>query len=105
MSEEKKMIINEKDFVACNYFEACDYFKQLKRLQEENEELKKLKCKFKEYCTCDIEKYRSALEEIREIAKFNQFYNTEKLLINGDIGQIQDLKMTEIFKKCNEVLK
>ena len=50
------------------------------------------------------DKYRQALEEIRDIAKFNQFYNPEILLINGDIGQIQNLKMTEIYNKINEVL-
>ena len=76
----------------------------IKRLEQENKELKELKCKFKEYCTCDTERYRSALEEIRGIAKFNQFYNPEDLLINGDIGQIQDLKMTEIYNRINEVL-
>lgn len=50
--------------------DSCTVYKWLlehKRLQKENEKLKKLKCKFKEYCTCDTEKYRSALEEIREI--------------------------------------
>lgn len=44
MSEEKKMIINEKDFVACNYYEACDYFKNMKRLQKENKRLQMLSC-------------------------------------------------------------
>jgi predicted RNase H-like nuclease (RuvC/YqgF family) len=38
-----------------------------KSLEQENKRLKKLRCKFKEYCTCDIEKYRSALEEIQKI--------------------------------------
>lgn len=44
------------------YDEVCREYEE-----KENEELKKLKCKFKEYCTCDIEKYCSVLEEIREI--------------------------------------
>jgi FtsZ-binding cell division protein ZapB len=63
-------------------------------LQKENEELKKLKCKFKEYCTCDIEKYRSALEEIREIAKYSILHNSE---LNSNY-QI-------ILQNINEVLK
>ena len=53
----------------------------------------------------ELRKHKQALEEIREIAKFNQFYNPEKLLINGDIGQIQNLKMTEIYNKINEALE
>lgn len=62
-----------------------ELYKQLKRLEfelkvtkadyeaseQENKELKELKCKFKEYCTCDTELYRSALEEIRILATKN----------------------------------
>jgi len=111
------------------------YYKQLKRLEQENKELKDdydeisnnseilhennclriANAKLSEdLCQHGISmrewreqaiNYRSALEEIREIAKFNQFYNPEDLLINGDIGQMQDLKMTEIYEKINEVLK
>ena len=68
------------------------YFKQLKRLEKENEELKKLKCKFKEYCTCDIEKYRSALEEIRE--EIGDLHSNTNRLIN----------LQKILDRCNEVL-
>lgn len=80
---------------------------RIEELEKENEELKKKKDEY--YLkTLDYEAKISyliqALEEIREIAKFNQFYNPEKLLINGDIGQIQNLKMTEIYNKINEVL-
>lgn len=32
--------ISKKDSVACNYWKACDYYKQLKRLEKENEALR-----------------------------------------------------------------
>ena len=37
----------------------------IKRLQNENEELKELKCKFKEYCTCDTERLQEENEKIK----------------------------------------
>ena len=86
---------------------ANDRLDIIDRLKQENEELKKqLEFSRTHKTVLDAEriKYKQALEEIREIAKFNQFYNPEKLLINGDIGQIQDLKMTEIYNKINEAL-
>ena len=59
-----------KEGVSCNAYEYCILYKSLKnendRLKQENERLKELKCKFKEYCTCDTERYRKALEEIKE---------------------------------------
>lgn len=39
MTEEIK--ISKKDVVACNYWKACDYYKQLIRIEQENENLKK----------------------------------------------------------------
>lgn len=112
----------------CEHYQNC-YFKQLQRLKKENEELKasfnelynnteQLANKYNKYggnkenefieiinkTTDERNKYKQALENIREIAKFNQFYNSEKLLINGDIGQIQNLEMTEIYNKIDEVL-
>ena len=87
---------------------------QLKRLQEENEELKeKIKSEkyIKENALQEATKYsmkcgefRQALEEIKEIAKYNQFYNPKYFMLRGDIGQIQNIKMTEIYEKFNEVL-
>jgi hypothetical protein len=75
----------------------CEENKGLKRIEELRiAQIENLKQENKEM--------KSALEEIREIAKFNQFYNPEDLLINGDIGQIQDLKMTEIYNRINECL-
>ena len=101
---------NGNEIYKCSSRQDC-YYKQLKRLEQENKELKE-KLDKEEYnvcCECtniqnQNDTYRSALEEIREIAKFNRFYNPEDLLINGYIGQIQDLKMTEIYNKINEVI-
>jgi hypothetical protein len=119
----KEIIIDGIDVSKCEAFfkanktcyncYACEgsncYFKQLKRLEQENKELEKqlLEDKILDEHIESLSQedtYRSALEEIRVIAKFNQFYNPEDLLINGDIGQIQNLKMTEIYNKINEVL-
>jgi hypothetical protein len=87
------------------------YIPEIKRLEQENKELKeKVKSRenelvnMSEQANMRINNYRSALEEIKEIARFNQFYNPEDLLINGDIGQVQNLKMTEIYDKIREVL-
>ena len=41
---------------------------QYKELKAENEQLKKVSCKFKDYCTCDTEKLKQTLTEIKEIA-------------------------------------
>ena len=99
----------------------CTY----KQLQRANDEIERLKtqyncyacgnCKGKEdYRNLEkhhkgsrkqFDKYRKALEEIREIAKIHQFFSPKMLVLNGDIGQIQNLTMTDIYQKCNEVLK
>lgn len=128
-------------YVSCNCNEWDCAYKQLKRLQEENEKLKanKGRCAFKcldnTFCDeakiridklkldkdclnasletarkyrgiaeVDRGKYKQALEEIREIAKFNQFYNPKYFMLRGDIGQVQNIRMTEIYEKINEVL-
>lgn len=80
------------------------------RLQAKNEELEKENADLKFYIdsyrqTWELDKYKQALEEVREIAKLHQYFNPEILEIKGNIGQIQDLKMTEIYEKINEVLK
>jgi hypothetical protein len=84
------------------------YFKELKRLKEENEELKE---KIKDldamtgiFSVRLANKYKQALEEIREIAKHNQFYDPRYFMIRGDIGQFQNIKMTEIYERCNKEL-
>lgn len=53
------------------------------------------------YKACEFYK---VLEEIREVAKDNQFYDPRYFMLRGEIGQIQNIKMTEIYKMCNEVL-
>jgi predicted RNase H-like nuclease (RuvC/YqgF family) len=74
------------------------YFKQLKRLQEENEELKK-RCEELDKMTGIFsarlaKKYKQALEEIRDIAKYSIMHNSN---LNSNY-QI-------ILQKINEVLK
>ena len=84
----------------CEYNKDC-YFKQLKRLQEENEELKENQCcpETCEYIATEIirytnvcevnSKYKQALENIREMLKksmslksnaYNHFINVEKAI-------------------------
>ena len=60
----------------------------IKRLEQENKELKELKCKFKEYCTCDTENYRSALEEIKELAKNGNAIDGIRLKIIDKINEV-----------------
>lgn len=82
----------------------ADLVKQLKRLQAENEQLKEnyrlscLKCEYKN-TKADVNKYRKALEEIREIAgvRFVSGINEEADAYNQD--------MSKIYNKINEVLK
>ena len=44
-------------------------------IKAENDRLKELKCKFKEYCTCNTEKYVQCLQEIKEIAEYSIMHN------------------------------
>lgn len=78
------------NYCICNKNPDC-YYKQLKRLQAENEELKEatdnlLQVQYALADSCN--KYSKALEEIREILKGNK---------DGDID--------EMINKINEVLK
>ena len=53
-------------------FDECNsncYYKQLKRKEQECEELKRQVVSLKNYCTCDIEKLLQKLTEIKEIAE------------------------------------
>ena len=93
--------------------DGAELYEKNVQLQKENEELKaRLQTLDDEVLTVEItldeferyKKYKQTLEKIRDIAQIHQYFNPELLEIKGDIGQIQDLKMTEIFKKCNEVL-
>lgn len=118
-SKKAKCIILQDDISSDSQYcesEPNCYFKQLKRLQKENEELKAENKQLKKPClvmpkvnqlAVPIDKYEKlykALEEIKEIAKYNQFYNPKYFMLRGDIGQIQNIKMTEIYEKCNEAL-
>ena len=134
MTKETK--IGKKDVAACNHWEACDYYKQLKRLEQENKDLqerlaevqntyleartaakealqedKKLGLIIEEYKSanerlCDakvddfnftLTNYRSALEEIRNIAdKFN-YWNSNLPMASEIIDEVKD--------KINEVLQ
>jgi hypothetical protein len=40
---------------------------KIAELKAENNRLKELKCKFKEYCTCNTEKYVKCLQEIKGV--------------------------------------
>ena len=83
------------------------YYKQLKRLEQENKELKENQCHFStcEHIDAEIARYaklsesflnyRSVLEEIREIAKD---------IIENDVYENSDAKAEKILNKINEVL-
>lgn len=124
----EKIIIDGVNVAKCKYyhykgctannFGKCDscseiykncYYKQLQCLKQENEKLRKATEISVDKINVSVNakvyyKMKKALEEIKEIAKFHQYFNPEFLEIKGDIGQLQDLKMTEIYEKCNEVL-
>lgn len=94
ISFENHCMLSECTFNICNCEKINCHFKQLKRLQKENNELKKLKCKFKEYCTCNIEKYRSALEEIRKIVepiKENTCFGMNCGAVNWILNEIDEV--------------
>ena len=98
----------------CEHYKNC-YFKKLKRLEKENEELKEKKDKY--YLkTLDYEMQISdlieALEEIREIAKIDDI-NTCWTILNecdncqcsADCGIQSPIKRLKVIKdKLNEVL-
>lgn len=101
-------------YMSCKQQGSCSFKlnwlkSEIKRLQKENEQLKKtcLVMPKVNQLAVPIDKYEKlykALEEIKEIAKYNQFYNPKYFMLRGDIGQIQNIKMTEIYEKCNEAL-
>ena len=123
-----KDIKMKKCIKLCANIPNCHY-KQLQRLKQENERLasnyenlyqsaKQLYNKYNKFegkkenelvalinRISDLAyKYKQALEEIREIAKYNQFYDPRYFMMRGDIGQVQNTRMTEIYEKCNEAL-
>ena len=101
----------------CKY--AVSHYSNLRILEQENKELKEmyrlscLKCEYKN-TKADVDKYRSALEEILESAKFAQYLpcgsgNLEDCLnCNDDTtnnGQFcMEKRIHDIKTKCVEVL-
>jgi 3-deoxy-D-manno-octulosonic-acid transferase len=113
MTEEIK--VGKKDVVACNYWKACDYYKQLKRLEQENKELKEMLSKEpkamqafqiaysglkkeNEVLWGMVKDYKTAFEEINKIA--------EPRFVNGlnEEADLCNLAMDRIQNKINEVL-
>ena len=76
----------------CSEFNNC-YYKQLKRLEQENKELKELNKKICEDWEKEIKFYWDAFEEIREMFS-NQV---------AWVGQLTNFE-EEIYNKINEVL-
>ena len=70
------------------------YYKQLQRKKQECKKLKKVSCEFKNYCTCDTEKFLQTLDTIKEIA--------EKHKVTAHCDYLTD--MDEILQKINEVI-
>ena len=94
VNEEPYCDIDEEHLYTCSSDENC-YFKQLKRLQEENEVLKEqLNIYMSQYEIKIPNKYRQALEIIREI--------TEENIIDCAGSKCEG--MEEIQKLINEVL-
>jgi phosphatidate phosphatase PAH1 len=73
------------------------YLQQIDQLKAEIDELKKSSCKFKNYCTCDIEKFLQILIEIKETAKK---YNNAHLTHLGE----QQYCCKDILQKIREVI-
>ena len=86
----------------CSNFPNC-YYKQLKRMQAENEELKKIIETQNPWHNCNNcnKDYKQALEEIREIA--SAIING-KHITNDIEGHLKELSK-QIIEKTNEVLK
>ena len=69
-------------------------------LKAENERLKEEIKELAHYLACMTEqrnKANTCLQEIKEIAKRNIFLSPKLLEINGDIGQIQNIAITQIL--------
>lgn len=79
----------------CKHNPNCHY-KQLKRLEQENARLKENDCEQCKHLDLYI-KYKQTLQEIKEIAERNIFLSPKLLEINGDIGQIQNIAITQIL--------
>ena len=94
------------DVNLCSNYPYC-YYKQLQRLKQENEELKARRIKSLGFiCDCEErEKYKQALEEIREICKMDCGdcpYNQD---CDCNYSECEEAKIDDILDKINEVLK
>ena len=111
-TNEKDTLGDERNtrYGGCEYNNDC-YYKQLKRLEKENEKLKEIietqnpwnKCK---NCNKD---YKSVLEEIREIEK-NAYYSNNlvpmsQMQLMENIIDGYEQRRCKILNKINEVLK
>ena len=117
-NKKEEIIINDVNVAECEFLRhcvipdnegckiddslCCDvgncYYKQIKRLQEENEELKKYQYT-QEDLQSEIEKRQKALEEIRDIAK--EATNSKDCYIYMYAGRMY---CEPILKKIDEVL-
>ena len=103
LCDSKCLIVED---IECKTYDDC-YYKQLKRLQAENEELKAQIEQLEDFIKSDGEidhinheytyKLKKALEEIREIAKI------AFIVCDDECGNAN--KFAEIQDKINEVLK
>ena len=88
--------------IDCSWYENCIYYKQCERLKQENRELKK-RCEELDKMTGIFSarlanKYKQALEEIKEITKKYDAEAGDTIIANP----IQDCY--DVFIKANEVL-
>lgn len=88
-------IDDDTDINLCKWHDDC-YYKQLKRLEQENEELKSLNKKICEDCSKEIKVYWNAFEEIRKI--------NNKWLKRWRDDSDELAGFEEIENKINEVL-
>lgn len=91
--------INQEELCKCDDVQDCTY-KQLKRLEQENKELKAETLQWKQIKDmANNNKYRSALEEIREIVRADCKGCTAECDCNDDCTRYM------IKHRINEVLK
>lgn len=110
MTEEIK--INKKDTAACNWCKACDYYKDLQRLKQENEKLKKGNIKVKKEFNNLITEIISDIEYTGEIAcngesPIEHLHKCQKALktleeIREVLTVCEEEYCCEMCKYCNE---
>ena len=88
----KEKYLNLKEQNGNNIVKLNTANEQLDQLKAENEELRKISCKFKDYCTCDTEKLKQTLTEIKEIAEdkgYIGFWDEQISLILDKISEVE----------------